>query len=164
MSLIQKRFYINGTEYNIMVPPEAMLSTILREQLGLTGTKVGCGVGQCGVCSVLVDGKVIRSCVTKMRRIDEGCSVTTIEGIGTPHDMHPLQKSFALHGSAQCGFCSPGFIVSAKGLLDENPSPTREEVRDWFRKHRNALGGCINNRRRTRYGRKNQSAYKLTVF
>ena len=138
MSLIQKRFYINGTEYNIMVPPEAMLSTILREQLGLTGTKVGCGDGQCGVCSVLVDGKVIRSCVTKMRRIDEGCKVTTIEGIGTPHDMHPLQKAFALHGSAQCGFCSPGFIVSAKGLLDENPSPTREEVRDWFRKHRNA--------------------------
>ncbi len=136
--MIQKRFFVNGVERNVFVESEASLATVLREQLGLTGTKVGCGEGQCGACSVILDGKVIRSCVTKMSRVPEGARVTTIEGVGTPENMHPLQRAWIRHGAAQCGFCAPGFIVSAKGLLDENKNPTREEVRDWFQKHRNA--------------------------
>ncbi len=136
--MIQKVFTVNGIERNLIVDEGAMLSTVLREQLGLTGTKVGCGQGHCGSCSVLLDGKVVRSCVTKMSRLPDGAKVTTIEGLGTPDCLHPLQKAWIKHGAAQCGFCSPGFIVSAKGLLDTNPDPTREEVRDWFQEHRNA--------------------------
>ncbi|MEA4881081.1 MAG: molybdopterin cofactor-binding domain-containing protein, partial [Synergistaceae bacterium] len=136
--MIQKVFFVNGIERNLIVDEGAMLSTVLREQLGLTGTKVGCGQGHCGSCSVLLDGKVVRSCVTKISRLPEGAKVTTIEGLGTPDCLHPLQKAWIKHGAAQCGFCSPGFIVSAKGLLDSNPNPTREEVRDWFQVNRNA--------------------------
>ncbi|PIE68222.1 MAG: aldehyde oxidoreductase, partial [Deltaproteobacteria bacterium] len=104
----------------------------------LTGTKVGCNQGQCGACSVLLDGKVVRSCLMKIQRLNDGAQITTIEGIGTANNLHPLQVAWMVHGGAQCGFCTPGFIVSAKGLLDTNPNPTREDVRDWFQKHRNA--------------------------
>lgn len=135
--MIQKVFFVNGVERNLFVNADSMLSDVLRKQLGLTGTKVGCDQGQCGACSVIMDGKVIRSCVTKMSRVADGAQITTIEGIGQPGNLHPLQQSWMYHGAAQCGFCSPGFIVSAKGLLDTNPKPTREEVRDWFQKHRN---------------------------
>jgi aldehyde oxidoreductase len=136
--MIQKVFSVNGVERNLVVDQEATLADVLRQQLGLTGTKVGCGEGQCGACSVIMDGKVIRSCVTKMKRVPERAQITTIEGVGTPDKLHPLQQAWIHHGSAQCGFCAPGFIVSAKGLLDENQNPSREEVRDWFQKHRNA--------------------------
>ena len=135
--MIQKRFFVNGIERNVVVHGDASLATVLREQLGLTGTKVGCGEGQCGACSVIMDGKVVRACITKMRRVADGTQVTTIEGVGTPHDLHPVQKAWIKHGAAQCGFCSPGFIVSAKALLDTNNKPTREDVREWFQKHRN---------------------------
>ena len=129
---------INGIPRSVFVDPEESLADVLRGQLGLTGTKVGCNAGQCGACSILLDGKVVRSCITKMERVAENASIVTIEGIGTPDDLHPLQVAWINYGGVQCGFCSPGFIVSAKGLLDENPSPTREDVRDWFQKHRNA--------------------------
>lgn len=135
--MIQKLIFVNGIERNLFVSPNATLSTVLREQLGLTGTKVGCGEGQCGACSVIIDGKVIRSCVVKMGKIAERAQVTTIEGIGTDDNLHPIQRAWIYYGAAQCGFCSPGFIVSAKALLDNNPKPTREDVRDWFHKHRN---------------------------
>lgn len=128
---------INGIQRNLFVDPEETLATVLREQLGLTGTKVGCGTGQCGSCSVLLDGKVVRSCITRMSRVPDNAEIVTIEGIGTPDDLHPLQIAWINYGGVQCGFCSPGFIVSAKGLLDENPDPSRQEVRDWFQKHRN---------------------------
>ena len=128
---------INGISRTVIADPEDTLAKVLREQLGLTGTKVGCGTGQCGACSVLLDGKVVRSCITKMERIADNSEVVTIEGIGTPENLHALQVAWINYGGVQCGFCSPGFIVSAKGLLDTNPSPTREEVRDWFQKHRN---------------------------
>jgi len=137
IKMIQKVFYVNGVERNVFVDASTMLSTFLREQLGLTGTKVGCGEGQCGACSVLIDGKVVRACITKMSRVADNSNVVTIEGIGTADNLHPLQKSWIKYGAAQCGFCSPAFIISAKGLLDTNPSPTREDVRDWFQKHRN---------------------------
>ncbi|MFY9370494.1 MAG: molybdopterin-dependent aldehyde oxidoreductase [bacterium] len=136
--LIKKTVILNGVQKVIVTDPELTLAKFLREQLGLTGTKVGCDMGQCGACSVLINGKVIRSCVYKMSRIKDGDEIITIEGIGTPDNLHPLQLAWIKHGGAQCGFCTPGFIVSAKGLLGVNPNPTREEVRDWFQKHRNA--------------------------
>jgi aldehyde oxidoreductase len=137
-SLLQKELYINGVRTSVVTSPKSTLAEVLREQLHLTGTKVGCGQGQCGACSVILNGKVVRSCITKMKRVPDKSNITTIEGIGKPGDLHPLQKAWSTHGAAQCGFCSPGFIVSAKGLLDVNDSPTREEVRGWFQKHRNA--------------------------
>lgn len=136
--MIKKQIVVNGIARNLVVDAEETLVNVLRKSLGLTGTKVGCGEGQCGACSVIMDGKVVRACATKMKRVDDGANITTVEGIGTPANPHPLQLAWMLHGAAQCGFCSPGFIVSAKGLLDVNPKPTRDEVRDWFQKHRNA--------------------------
>ncbi len=134
----KKVLNINGINRTVIADPEATLADVLRSQLGLTGTKVGCGTAQCGACSVIMDGKVVRSCVTRMSKIEAGAAITTIEGIGTPENLHPLQVAWMVHGGAQCGFCSPGFIVSAKAFLDQNSKPTREEVRDWFQKHRNA--------------------------
>ena len=136
--MIKKELFVNGVARRLVVDGEDNLARVLRANLGLTGTKVGCGEGQCGACSVLMDGKVVRSCATKMKRVPDGARVTTIEGIGSADCLHPLQLAWMVHGAAQCGFCSPGFIVSAKGLLDSNPSPSRDEVRDWFQKHRNA--------------------------
>ena len=138
--MIQKRFLVNGVERNLIVEGEASLADVLREQLGLTGTKVGCGTGQCGACNVILNGELVRSCVFKMKRLKDGDQVTTIEGLGTPGKLHPLQRAWISSGATQCGFCSPGFIVSSKVLLDQNPSPTRDEVREWFHQHRNARG------------------------
>lgn len=134
----KKVLNINGVPTTVLARPDETLADVLRMQLGLTGTKIGCGEGMCGACSVLLNGKVVRACVRKMKSVPDGARLVTIEGIGTPDNMHPLQEAWLAHGGAQCGFCTPGFIVSAKGLLDENPAPSREEVRDWFQKHRNA--------------------------
>ena len=136
MALKKMLLNINGAEKMVVFEPEDRLSEVIRK-LGLTGTKVGCATGACGACTVLLDGKPVRSCVKKMKTIPELSEVTTIEGIGTPANLHPLQLAWIVHGGVQCGFCSPGFIMSAKGLLDVNDNPTREEVRDWFQKHRN---------------------------
>lgn len=136
--MIKKTLKVNGVDKVIVARSDDTLANVLREQLGLTGTKVGCGEGQCGSCNVIMDGKLIRSCVTKMSKVTDGTSITTIEGIGTPNNLHPIQSSWVVHGGAQCGFCTPGFIVSSKALLDQNPKPTREEVKDWFQSHRNA--------------------------
>ncbi len=136
--MIDKLFQLNGLPRKIVVDPEVSLAEVIRNQLKLTGTKIGCGQGQCGSCSVILDGRVVRSCVTKMKKVPDGAQVLTIEGVGTPDKLHPLQLAWTVHGGAQCGFCSPGFIVSAKGLLEDNPDPTREEVRAWFQNHRNA--------------------------
>ncbi|WP_031513693.1 molybdopterin-dependent aldehyde oxidoreductase [Desulfofalx alkaliphila] len=135
--MIKKKININGINTVVVCDPESMLVDVLRGQLGLTGTKVGCGKAQCGACSVILNGKLILSCAYKMKRLPDESIITTIEGIGTPTNLHALQMAWVKYGGAQCGYCSPGFIVSAKALLDENPSPTREEVRDWFQKHKN---------------------------
>ncbi|MGI6644122.1 MAG: molybdopterin-dependent aldehyde oxidoreductase [Bacillota bacterium] len=128
---------INGVNRLLNCDPEReSLADVLR-RLGLTGVKVGCGTGVCGACSVILDGEVVRSCVRKMKNIKEYSKIVTIEGIGTPQNPHPLQVAFMNCGAVQCGFCTPGFIVSAYALLQKNQNPTREEVRDWFQKHRN---------------------------
>ena len=137
MNLKKMTLNINGADRMFICDPEKdTLASVLR-RLGLTGTKVGCGTGVCGACSVILDGKVVRSCTRKISRIEEYSSVMTIEGIGTALHPHPLQYAWVNLGAVQCGFCVPGFIVSAYQLLQENPDPTREEVRDWFQKHRN---------------------------
>jgi len=128
---------VNGVARMLTVNPEDALADVLRGQLLLTGVKVGCGQGQCGACSVILNGKVVRSCITKMKRVAEGSSITTIEGVGSPTQPHPVQVAWMVHGAAQCGFCTPGFILSAVALLEANPKPSREDVRDWFQKHKN---------------------------
>lgn len=136
--MINKTLYINGVKKRLTVDPDETLADVLRKRLLLTGTKLGCnGKGECGACTVLWDGQPVRSCLYTMERIPDGAKITTIEGIGTKDNLHPLQLAWMVHGSAQCGFCTPGFIVSAKALLDENPDPTREDVREWFMKNRN---------------------------
>jgi len=115
---------INGNEYRVSVDTRMTLLDAIREKIGLTGTKEGCGVGECGTCTVLMDGKPVYSCL--MFAVDaEGRDILTIEGLSE----HPLQKAFIEHGAVQCGFCTPGMILSAKALLDENPNPTELEVR-----------------------------------
>ena len=136
--MIKCNVNLNGAPKTMIADPEATLADVIREQFLLTGTKIGCGQGQCGACNVIMNGKLIRSCITKMKRVPNDAVITTIEGVGTPDAPHALQTAWMVHGAAQCGFCSPGFIVSAKALLDENASPTRDDVRDWFQKHRNA--------------------------
>ena len=135
--MIKKVLKINGQPRTLIVREEDSLAKVLREQMMLTGCKVGCGQGQCGTCTVIVNGKAVRSCIVKMSKLEDDSEIETIEGIGTVDDLHPLQVAWMGHGCAQCGFCSPGFIMSAKVLLEENPSPTREEVRHWFQVHRN---------------------------
>lgn len=135
--MVKKDLMINGIKHTIIVNPEDSLAKVLREQMMLTGCKVACNVGQCGACTVILDGKAVRACIVKMKRIADNAEITTIEGVGTPENLHPLQLAWMGHGCAQCGFCSPGFILSAKVLLAENASPTREEVRKWFYDHKN---------------------------
>ncbi|MGV8906752.1 MAG: molybdopterin-dependent aldehyde oxidoreductase [Acetobacterium sp.] len=135
--MLKKTLFLNGVEQTIIADPETTLAKIIRNQLGLLGTKVGCNKGECGTCSVILNGKVVRSCIQKFKRVPDNAKITTIEGVGCEEDLHPLQLAWMIHGAAQCGFCTPGFIMSAKALLDENASPTRVEVRDWFQKHRN---------------------------
>ncbi|MFV0361886.1 MAG: molybdopterin-dependent aldehyde oxidoreductase [Suipraeoptans sp.] len=129
---------VNKISRSVIADKETTLADVLRSSLHLSGCKVGCGNGQCGACSVIVDGKVIRACTRKMKTVPDNAVVETIEGIGTPDDLHPLQLAWMAHGCAQCGFCSPGFIMSALVLLRENDSPSRDEVRAWFQKNRNA--------------------------
>ena len=136
--MIRQTLRVNGMTRDVVTEADQTLANVLREQLGLTGTKIGCGQGQCGCCNVILDDKLVRSCVTKMSRVADGASVVTVEGIGNPDNLHPIQLAWIVHGGAQCGFCTPGFIVSVKALLDQNPNPTREDVRDWFQAHRNA--------------------------
>ena len=138
MAVKRKILEINGVQKSFVCDPENdSLAEVLR-RLGFTGTKVGCGKGQCGACNVILNGKLVRSCVKKISAVEDFSTVLTIEGMGTADNLHPLQLAWIIYGGVQCGFCTPGFIVSAKALLDENPNPTREEVRDWFLKNRNA--------------------------
>lgn len=124
----QIRFMLNGKLVAIEVNPNATLLDVLRYQLKLTGTKEGCGRGDCGTCTVLLDGKAVYSCLILAPKVNNR-EVVTIEGLGEPENLHPLQEAFIAHSAAQCGFCTPGMLLSAKALLDETPHPTREEVK-----------------------------------
>jgi aldehyde oxidoreductase len=137
MKLRKMWLSINGAQRMLMCNPEKDTLADVVRRMGLTGTKVGCNEGVCGSCTVILNGKLTRACTRKMKNIEEYSSVITIEGIGTPTNLHPIQVAWMNSGAVQCGFCSPGFIVSAYALLLENAKPTREEVRDWFQKHRN---------------------------
>lgn len=125
-SLIQLK--INGTLHEVAVAPQRTLVDVLRDQLGYTGTKRACRVGECGACTVIVDGRAVLSCLTLAVEV-QGKEILTIEGLGSSDKLNPLQQAFVDCGAIQCGFCSPGMILSAKALLDEAPRPGREEVR-----------------------------------
>ena len=137
MALEKRWLNINGVDRTFVCDQNESLADVLR-RMGLTGTKIGCNVGVCGACSVILNGKLVRSCVVKMKKIEEYSTVLTVEGIGTPRNLHPIQQAFVTFGGIQCGFCTPGFIVSSYALLTENQNPTREDVRDWFTKNKNA--------------------------
>ena len=128
---------LNGVPRPIVCDPEKDTLADAVRRMGLTGTKIGCGTGVCGACTLILNGEVVRSCTRKMKNIPEFSEIITIEGIGTPRHLHPLQQAWITYGGVQCGFCTPGFIVSAYGLLLKNNDPSREEVREWFRKNRN---------------------------
>jgi len=137
LGLKKLMYTINGVERLIVCDPEKdTLASVLR-RFGLTGVKVGCGVGQCGACNVILNGEVTRSCIKKMKNVPEFSTIETVEALGTASNLHPLQQAFITYGGVQCGFCTPGFIVSAKALLDQNLNPTRQEVREWFTKNKN---------------------------
>jgi len=119
---------VNGELYEVAIEPHRTLLEALREELGLTGAKEGCDVGDCGSCTVLIDGKAVHSCL--MLAVEaRGKDILTIEGIAKEGELHPLQKSFVEKGAIQCGYCTPGMILTAKSLLDKNPKPTEEEVK-----------------------------------
>ncbi|MGC8826712.1 MAG: (2Fe-2S)-binding protein [Anaerolineae bacterium] len=120
---------VNGEWKTADVEPETTLLELLRERWGLTGTKLGCDEGDCGACTVLFDGKPVNSCLVLAVRAD-GHEVVTVEGLGTAEHPHPLQSAFEQHGAVQCGFCAPGMLISAKALLDANPEPTEQEIRE----------------------------------
>jgi aerobic-type carbon monoxide dehydrogenase small subunit (CoxS/CutS family) len=120
---------VNGTERTASVRPETTLLKCLREEFSLTGAKLGCDVGDCGACTVIVDGKSVNSCLMLALQAD-GRDVLTIEGLATVEQLHPIQHAFEEKGSLQCGFCGPGVIMSAKALLDENADPSEQDIRD----------------------------------
>jgi carbon-monoxide dehydrogenase small subunit len=119
---------VNNEPYEVFIEPSKTLVELLRDELGLTGTKEGCSEGMCGACTVLIDGKAVKSCLVLALQA-QGKKVTTIEGLAQGDRLHPLQESFVNHGAIQCGFCTPGMILSAKAFLDEYPNPTEEDVK-----------------------------------
>ncbi len=120
---------VNGDRRQLGVPDHWTLLEALRYGLGLTGSKQGCDKGDCGACTVLLDGRPVLSCITPALEA-EGADVLTVEGLARPGALHPLQEAFEVHGAAQCGFCTPGILMSAVALLDRNPSPTRDEIKE----------------------------------
>jgi len=120
---------VNGEDYILGIEPHRTLLEVIRKELGLTGAKEGCGGGECGVCTVLLDGKAVKSCI--MLAMDaRGKEIWTIEGLARGGELHPLQRSFIEHGAIQCGYCTPGMIMSAKALLDKKPNPEEREIRE----------------------------------
>jgi len=123
------RLVVNGQPREVAADPETPLLYVLRNDLGLTGTKFGCGLGQCGACTVLVDGKPVRSCMLPVQAV-AGQAVTTIEGLGTPERPHPLQAALIEEQAVQCGYCTPGIVMAAKAILDRTPRPTEAQLRE----------------------------------
>ena len=137
MATVSKKIVlkVNGHEHTVAVDPNTPLLFVLNDELGLRGPRFGCGMAQCGACTVIIDGHAVRSCVMAVDAVGQS-EITTLEGLGTPEAPHPLQQAFIEDGAAQCGFCLSGVILTAKALLDGNPKASDEEIRD-------ALGGVL---------------------
>ena len=125
--MTELQMILNSKPVTVAVEPDDMLAHVLRDRLGLIGTKIGCGEGECGACTVIVDGKAVTSCIYPALKA-QGCHVTTIEGLHADDKLHVIQQAFIECAASQCGYCTPGMIMSAKALLDERPHPTREEI------------------------------------
>ncbi|MEW6663859.1 MAG: (2Fe-2S)-binding protein [Thermodesulfobacteriota bacterium] len=121
------RVTINGVRQALSIPANRMLVDLLREDLGLTGTKKGCESGECGACSVILDGRLVDSCLVPAMKVD-GSEILTVEGLAEDNELHPIQKAFWENGAVQCGYCTPGMLLSAKSLMDENPTPTKQDI------------------------------------
>lgn len=122
------RLMVNGEAYEVTVKPNETLLEVIRDKLGLTGTKEGCDTSRCGACTVLIDGKPVRSCLTLAISAREK-EIITIEGLANGEELHPIQQAFIKHGALQCGFCTPGMIITSKAFLEENPNPTETEIK-----------------------------------
>lgn len=133
----KKIIWINGVRHTVIAEKTATLASVLREQLHHTDVKNGCDEGHCGACSVILNDKLTLSCMVKMGKVPDESKILTANGIGQPGNLHPIQQAFIFYGVAQCGICTPGFVVSSYALLLENPKPTRQQIRDWFTKHHN---------------------------
>jgi carbon-monoxide dehydrogenase small subunit len=120
---------INKRNYELAVAPNKTLAQVLREELNLPGTKIGCGIGDCGACTIILDGRTVNSCLVLAVQAN-GSEITTIEGVAEGQNLHPVQQAFVDHGAIQCGFCTPGMVLSAKNLLDRNPRPTESQIRE----------------------------------
>jgi len=129
MNKVMLKLRVNGEEHEVSFPPSKTLLEVLREEMGLTGTKHGCELGECGTCAVLVDGEPVLSCLVLALEA-EGHEITTVEGLAGPDGPHALQQRFAELNAAQCGYCTPGFLLTAKSLLDREPAPDRETIRN----------------------------------
>ena len=129
MMKLSVKLCINGDDYQLDIQPEELLVDVLRDRLGLMGTKKGCGTGECGACTVLLDSTPLNSCLYLAARAN-GHNLLTIEGLGQPDNLHPIQQAFIKNAAVQCGFCAPGMQLTAKALLDENPQPTDKEIRE----------------------------------
>ncbi len=127
----QIRTTVNGEEYSLLVDPKKTLLELLRDDLDLTGTKEGCDEGECGACSVILDGKVVNSCLVLAVEADNA-EVMTIEGMHRGEELHPIQKAFVDSGAVQCGFCTPGMVITTKAMLDEIPDPSEEDIKQYL--------------------------------
>ncbi|RLG87567.1 MAG: (2Fe-2S)-binding protein [Thermoprotei archaeon] len=136
-------FILNGKPVKVYVEPNELLINVLRDKLGLTGAKYSCGIGECGACTVLLDGEPVLACLTLAMEV-EGREVTTIEGLAKDTELDAIQEAFLEEAAVQCGFCTPGFILTAKALLKENPTPTEEEIKEYIRGNLCRCTGYVN--------------------
>lgn len=136
-------FKLNGKQVKVNVEPNELLINVLRDKLLLTGTKYACGIGECGACTVLLDGEPVLACLTLAMEV-EGKEITTIEGLSKDNELDLIQKAFLEEAAVQCGFCTPGFILVTKSLLEENPTPTEEEIKNYIRGNLCRCTGYVN--------------------
>lgn len=141
--MMRIEFTLNGRRRQFDVEPNQLLIDLLREKMHLTGTKYGCGIGECGACTVLLDGEPVLSCLTLAGDVD-GRDVTTIEGLSEGDEIDVVQEAFLEEGAVQCGFCTPGFIMTSKALLKEHPNPTEEEIREYLKGNLCRCTGYVN--------------------
>ena len=128
MAKIAVTLKVNGEEKELLIKEDALLIDVLRDEINYTGTKRGCGEGECGTCTVIIDGRPVNSCLI-LAALVQGKEITTIEGVGTPENLHPIQQAFVDEGAIQCGFCTPGMVMSTKALLDSEKNPDEQQIR-----------------------------------